>query len=360
MVAARIANNIPNPVTQQQNNVAPTPSTGQAHSTIRPRNCQNVNPSQQQQPQQQQTQQNNRATPRTYHPAVSPYRYPEYAEPRDCDNSQLVIEAQLGQLPTMNACQGQQYIARVLGHRRYEGRVTDCTKTIALGELIGHARSYQRSTGTPEALLVSQLATFFSGAAFKWWQSNGTSITSLGELETRLKSRFEGKENDGMSALSEFCTRIQQKGESLLDFVDDMRNLAAACYPPLTTPQITSRIIDNSSERYRNILAVRHYDTVAALDLFVEYLARGSTESNNTPTISAPKKPFTFQPKSVHSVETETESVNLENEPNDVDLDTENSVSAIVDIITRSISKWNDNRSANTHTIAANEWKFVQ
>lgn len=206
---------------------------------------------------------------RSYHPAISTHRYPEYAaELRDQNASQLTVDAQIGQLPSMNVCQGQQYLARVLGHRRYEGKVTDQSKTITLDEFMGHARSYQRSTGTTDAVVLTQLATFFSNQAFKWWQTNSTTIATLDELESRLRSRFEHKATAGLSVLREFCSRKQERGEDLLDYIDEMRRLAAACYPPLSVPDILTCVIDIATEKYRNLLAAKTYDSIAALTMF--------------------------------------------------------------------------------------------
>lgn len=279
---------------------------------------------------------------RAFHPAVSPYHYPEYAyEPRN--NSHTSTSAPMEQLPTMNACQGQQFLSRVLGHRRYEGNVTDGNKSISLDEFMGHARSYQRSTGTTDGVVLSQLATFFSNQAFRWWQTNSTSITSLDELETRLKSRFEGKSSDGLSVLTEFCTRKQQRNEKLLDYVDDMRQLANACHPALTVPQVVTRIIDNSLEKYRNLLALRQYESVEALTLCAEYLVRAEPPSKNDIPSFVPKKqgyPTHYQQKSIYAVEAEPDSSDLTPESIEHHSEAEDVVETMVDMITRKLNHW--------------------
>lgn len=294
----------------------------------------------------------NRQAGRTYHPAVSPHRYPDYAvEARDHSNSQYLVDAQIGQLPSMNACQGQQYLARVLGHRRYEGNVTDHAKSFSLEEFMGHARSYQRSTGTTDAVVLTQLATFFANRAFKWWQTNSTLIFTLDELETRLKSRFEGKANDGLATLSAFCTRRQEKGERLLDYIDDMRQLAMDCYPPLPAPQVITCIIDNSIEKNRNLLAARQYESVASLTMFAEYLARAETEGKSGGDHFTPKKsnyPYHQQQKSIYAVEAGTDSVNNETEPIEEKSEAENSATAVIDMLAREFNKWNSNRKPQT------------
>lgn len=158
---------------------------------------------------------------RTYHPAIATTHFPEYGAVEPSEESRLAAEAQIGQLPSMNPCQGQQYLARVLGNRRFEGTVTHA-KAIPLDEFIGHARAYHKTTGSPEAVVVGQLTTFFSEEAFDWWQANGDRITgyTLDELESALKSRFERKSNDSMALFGEFCSRKQTKEEDLLRYID--------------------------------------------------------------------------------------------------------------------------------------------
>lgn len=290
---------------------------------------------------------------RSYHPAISPHRYPEYAaEIRDQNASQLTVDAQIGQLPSMNACQGQQYLARVLGHRRYEGKVTDQSKTISLDEFMGHARSYQRSTGTTDAVVLTQLATFFSNQAFKWWQTNSTTVATLDELESRLRSRFEHKATTGLSVLREFCSRKQERGEDLLDYIDEMRRLAAACYPPLSVPDILTCIIDNATEKYRNLLAAKTYDSIAALTMFAEYIVRPEQAPEIKTYPSTQKKANyhnNYQQKSVYAVETGTESTENAIETTEEKSDVENSVTtAVVDAIVREMTRWNLSRAGQS------------
>lgn len=283
---------------------------------------------------------------RTYHPAISTARYPEYAASAgESNDSRAGVEQQIEQLPRMNACQGQQYLARVLGNRRYEGNQVDGTRTISLDEFIGHARSYQRSTGSPEAIVLSQLATFFTGQAFTWWMINGEVIQTLDELEIRLKSRFERRSMDELSLLGDFCSRKQQKNEDLLDFIDDMRKKASNCWPPLPVPHIISRIIDNSNEVYRRLLAAKTYDTVEALTRFAEYLVREeSLLSNRKEPKTEWKKPLP-KSRSIQSVEAETDSVEPSHETVEEEPDTENSAEAIVDALAQVLSKWSGTKT---------------
>lgn len=226
---------------------------------------------------------------RTYHPAIATTHFPEYGAIEPSEESRLAAEAQIGQLPSMNPCQGQQYLARVLGNRRYEGTVTHA-KAIPLDEFIGHARAYQKSTGSPEAVVVGQLTTFFSEDAFDWWQANGDRITGLtiDELESALKSRFERKSNDSMALFGEFCARKQSKDEDLLRYIDQMLIMAKKCImqPPLSVPKIISRIVDNSNEFYRKTLASQRYATIAELSLFAEYIVRNEVVKPRVPTTS--------------------------------------------------------------------------
>lgn len=222
---------------------------------------------------------------RTYHPAIATSHFPEYAAIEPSEESRLAAEAQIGRLPSMNPCQGQQYLARVLGNRRYEGTVTHA-KAIPLDEFIGHARAYQKSTGSPEAVVVGQLTTFFSEEAFDWWQANSDRITglSIDELESALKSRFERKSNDSMALYGEFCSRKQAKDEDLLRYIDQMLIMAKRCVmqPPLSVPQIISRIVDNANEIYRKTLASQRYATIPEMSLFAEYIVRNESVKPKT------------------------------------------------------------------------------
>lgn len=300
---------------------------------------------------------------RIYHPAVSPVRYPEYSvEPLEHNNSQLLLDAQIGQLPSMNVCQGQQYLARVLGHRRYEGKVNDQSKNISLDEFIGHARAYQKSSGYSDTVLLTQLATFFSNQAFKWWQSNSASITTLDELETRLRSRFERKATGGLSTLGEFVGRKQGKTEELLDYMDEMRILSMACYPPLAAPQIITCIIDNSLDKYRNFLATRQYASISELILFAEYIVRVEPMAEIKSNSYTTRKPnysqnysSNYQPKSVYALGVESDSVENTHETTIEGSDAENSnTNAMIDAITREFNKWQSNWKSQQNQRAVN------
>lgn len=284
---------------------------------------------------------------RVYHPAISTVRYPTYAlEDRDLNDSRTAAEQQIDRLPSMNACQGQQYLARVLGNRRYDGKQSDGNKSISLDEFIGHARAYQRSTRSAEAVVLSQLATFFSGQAFIWWLTNGHTIHTLEELEVRLKSRFERSAMDPMSLLGEFCSRKQQRNEDLLDYVDDMRKKAAQCWPALEEPQIIARVVDNANEKYRALLAAKSYESVEALSRFAEYLVRDERPMMATDLKQLPRKPFARN-RSVLAVETEAESAHNESEAADEEPQAENSAAAVVEALARVFTNWNGRRANN-------------
>lgn len=284
----------------------------------------------------------NRAGNRTYHPAISPNQYPEYAAPEPSNESRLAAEAQIGQLPGMNACQGQQYLARVLGHRRYVGCVTDNTKTISLDEFMGHARAYQRSTGNPDAVVLSQLTTFLSEGAFIWWNAHGSEVTSLDDLESRLKSRFERKATDYMSVFGEFCSRKQGENEDLLDYVDHMILAANKCTtPPLTVPQIVTRIVDNSNEKYRKTLAAKQYKTVTELTVFAEYIVCGEKPKQERSTESSNAKRNWQKPwhKSAIVSDAEVDAVQPEELPNECDSEDSGDKAAAIEMIAKEIAK---------------------
>lgn len=53
--------------------------------------------------------------------------------------------------------------------------------------------------------------------------------------------------------------------------------------PPLTAPQIISRIVDNANEFYRKTLASQRYTSISELSLFAEYIVRNETVKPRAP-----------------------------------------------------------------------------
>lgn len=146
----------------------------------------------------------------------------------------------------------------------------------------------------------------------------------------------------------------------MLDYVDDMRQLANACHPALTVPQVVTRIIDNSLERYRNLLALRQYETVEALTLCAEYLVRTDPIiKNDIPSFVPKKQGYSthYQQKSIYAVEAEPESSDLTPEMIERHSDAEDVVETMVDMITRKLNHWsgqkkplNGQRTANAQS----------
>lgn len=281
----------------------------------------------------------------TYHPAVSTARYPEYAfDQRDANDSQLTTRQQVSQLPSMNAAQGQQFLSRVLAHRRYDGDTTNNSKNIQLDEFIGHTRSYQTSTGSSDAVVLSQLATFFSGRAFTWWTANQRDIHSLDELEVRLRARFERQAMDELSLLGDFCGHKQRQNEDLLDYIDEMQKKASVCNPPLPEPQIISRIVDNANDTYRSFLATKQYESVSLLQRFAEYLVRSNDVKREARAEQKywPKK-TTTNSRYIHHLEADLDSTEESEMHSSVEeeADVDDAIpTAMVEAIAREMSKW--------------------
>lgn len=280
---------------------------------------------------------------RSYHPAISAARYPAYAPVQVDPNASRAAAAEyMSKLPAMNALQGQQYLAKVLGNRRYAGNVADGTKTIALDEFIGQTRNYQRWTGASDAVVLSQLATFFTGPAFTWWEANSHTITSVDHLEIRLKSRFERVASDEMTTFATFCGRRQEKYEDLLDYIDDMRKKASFCKPFVSEPQIIARIIDNAIDTYRRALASKQYESVSDLVLFAEYLVRSDPKPRFDSSSNQQKSRAQSysRSRSVNAMETETEPTENEVETAEEEPSMENSAEAMIEALANVFSRW--------------------
>lgn len=147
---------------------------------------------------------------RYYHPAVSAARFPEYGAEQRVDGDRELPQLPPVQFNLTNPCHGQQYLSRMLGPRRYDGNPVEGNKNIKLDEFLGHVKQFQLGTGASDAVVISQMATFFTGRAFTWWQTNGDSIRTLEDLKIRLKSRFENRPIDHLSLVGEFLSRKQK------------------------------------------------------------------------------------------------------------------------------------------------------
>lgn len=298
---------------------------------------------------------------RTYHPAISIARYPEYAPvPVDANASRLAAEQYINRMPAMNAFQGQQYLAKSLGNRRYSGHGNDGSKTIGLDEFICHIRAYQRGTRLADAVILNQLSTLFTGRAFLWWETNGQGITSIDQLEMRLKSRFERVASDEMTTFAAFCSRRQERNEDLLDYIDDMRRKAGLCGPTVGEPQIITRIVDNATDTYRRALASKQYETVDELVFFAEYLVRdGPKPRAESPQVQTkPKFQFQTRARSINAVETEAESTEKDSEAAEGEPDVEHSMEAMIEALANVVSKWQSSNHPRKQNGRANVPQF--
>lgn len=211
-----------------------------------------------------------------YHPSTTPYPHYYQEDP---------LQLQMGAMPSaatttnsMNPCQAQQYLGRMLSNRRYEGYHTDNNKQyVALDEFIGLIRQYQVSTGAPDRYVLNQVATFMTGSAFIWWKSNGTTIQSITDMENRLRARFERQATDETSILIEFASRKQNKDEDLLDFIDEMKQRFARCSAQINEWKAVEIIVNNTNEIHNSVLAARPYDSLEHLSRHAEYLMRGKS-----------------------------------------------------------------------------------
>lgn len=131
---------------------------------------------------------------------------------------------------------------------------------------MSHLRQYQRMTESTDTTVLAHLSTFFTGSAFEWWCNNGPSITTLDQLERNLKMRFDRKGVDPTSLLVEFSKREQGTDEDLLDYLDDIRRLAAKC-PMVDELKAIEIMVDNARREDNQVLAARSYMSCTSMHL---------------------------------------------------------------------------------------------
>lgn len=271
-----------------------------------------------------------------YHPAVTPAHAPNYdIETNGQDQDEDTQHAQ-----PMNAGQRQQYLSRILGHRRYDGTAGDSTnnKSLSLDEFISHVRQSKSSTGLSDSAILKLISAFMQGKAFNWWQTNGYQVKTLDELEVRMRTRFEGQSMDSMSQLMAFSTRMQREDEDVLDYMDDMRRRAFNIRPALTEEQIIKTVIDNANGTFKWLLASRQYESLDKLNRHLEYLAKMKiTKPEEKPYV---KKPW-YKPRSVQAVEIESDeqTEGREEAENEDKMDSD-PITAMVDAITREMNRF--------------------
>lgn len=204
----------------------------------------------------------------------------------------------------MNAGQRQQYIASILGHRRYDGSDTDGGKSLSLDEFISHIRQCKSSTGMSDTVMLALISAFMQGKAFSWWQTNSFGIHTIDELEVRMRTRFEGKSMDSMSQIMAFSTRQQKESENVLDYMDDMRKKAFNIRPALSEEQVIRTVVDNANSTYKWLLASRQFESLDMLNRHLEYLAKMKvTQTEHKPYNKKDYKPY--KARTVHATEVE-------------------------------------------------------
>lgn len=183
---------------------------------------------------------------------------------------------------TMNLFQTQQMFSKILGHRKYDGNRQTNAKTLTLQEFIYHMKEFVRISEQPESVVLSQISAFCTGAAFDWIYANRQYVTSIDELEKKLRMRFERQLMDEPTFLMDFWNRKQDEEEDLLDYIDDMRKRAAYCGPALKEKLIISAIVDNANYDDNQSLSVRSYESISELYQFAEYRVRHKRQRKNT------------------------------------------------------------------------------
>lgn len=259
----------------------------------------------------------------------------------------------------MQLHQKLQCMSRALGNRRYDGSSSDGKTTLTLDEFISHLRQYQFSSGNPDREILLCLSIVLQGKAFRWWSAEKDRITTIDDLEVRLKARFENQQMDSMSLLMKLSSRKQGKEEYLLDYIDDMRILASCCKTEFPESSLIAKIIDNAHERIRGILSARTYDSMTDFVRFAEYNAgRVPTTIEKKPPF---RKPFN---RSVQALEAEPNSES-ENEHSSTESDmlandeAGEQETAIIDMVTKIVRQQLNGKPDKGFRVKGNNSKFT-
>lgn len=166
----------------------------------------------------------------------------------------------------------QQFVTKALGHRKFDGITADGIRTIGIQEFIGQLRYCKTAIGLTDRELLNLLPTFMVGEAWHWWNARDSEIKSLDTLEISLASRFTGEIMTRTGMLTAFLSRTQREHESLLVYMDDMRQRAKAIQPKLQEEVVIATMIDNSNLHIKRYLANRTYQSVHELNQHMEWL----------------------------------------------------------------------------------------
>lgn len=205
------------------------------------------------------------------------------------------------------AYQSQMVLTKWLGARKYDGLLgINNNKSISTDEFIGCLQAYQHSTGFNDITILNSIAHCFSGIAFHWWRTMSPTVLSIAELESLLKNRFDKKRTGQDNQMMEFYSRKQGPEEYLADYIDDMCSKAFSLHPRLEETRIIQIIVDNSNRQCKGQLATRCYGSIIMLRQHADYLgASGLVSIPNAVRKSSFRKP-TFQIKSVHAIQSES------------------------------------------------------
>lgn len=248
----------------------------------------------------------------------------------------------------MDASQKLQFVARVLGNRRFDGTSTDGTK-ISIEELIGNLEHCQECSGLTDREILDLLTPMMAGEAWTWWKSHKKQMRTLDEFGTLIKSRFGGRSTRRYNLMAEFVTRKQGEQESLLAYMDLMRQKAAEIDPPMEEAEVVAIIVDNTNDACRAHMATRRYETLDELNRMMEYLVQskipGAIPSNRKQTLTTlpANRGYLSTYKSghakVHAVETEEngETKSSEPKPSELGVEANGIASLVIDAVRRDL-----------------------
>lgn len=276
----------------------------------------------------------------TYHPATTPRR--EVPETNTFPPNPIMTSfhdsrsSERTPTDSKQFYQEQQTLRKWLGYRLFEG-IKFNSKFLQLEEFIRVIKHFHVSSGTTDEAILRNLSTSFTGAAFLWWDVNHTQITSLGQLERLLRERFARQTIDPMALIAEVTSRKQQRGEDLLTFMDNMRQMMLRSPNLFSEQQQIEMIINNASSEYSRILVSRTYGSVSELQHHASYLERHFSKSNRTEIRSDARRT-----KQVAAIANETDSG--EDEMGDKDGEDENdseTMHQLVHALKQVQKKWN-------------------
>lgn len=208
--------------------------------------------------------------------------------------------------PEMNVGQKQQYLSRLLGHRRFDGDgISNNKQSISLDEFISHVRHSKHSTGWRDRTVLSMIASSVTGHAYKWWMNNNEDIRTLDDLEVEMRRRFTNKSMDRAAQLADLVGRKQGEDECLLEYFEDMRYRAKQMYPPEPDANLIKIIEDNANPACRAVLMPRQFATVKDMANYAIHAAGLNLNKRRTEP-QAIRKPAFHRSKHVNVTEVDT------------------------------------------------------